>query len=91
MAFEKDNLFYIHTRQGEKHILNFESMEDIEQLLDPQLFYRANRQWIINLDTVKSVKQLDNLKLTVQLHYPTTRQVDISREKAPLFKKWIDR
>jgi DNA-binding LytR/AlgR family response regulator len=91
MAFEKDNLFYIHTRQGEKHILNFESMEDIEQLLDPQQFYRANRQWIINIDTVKSVKQLDNLKLTVQLHYPASRQVDISREKAPLFKKWLDR
>lgn len=91
MAFEKDNLFYIHTRSGEKHILNFESMEDIEELIDPNQYYRANRQWIIHVDCIKTVKQLDNLKLTVNLHYPATRQIDISREKAPLFKKWLDR
>ncbi|MCR6720370.1 MAG: LytTR family transcriptional regulator [Chitinophagaceae bacterium] len=91
MAFEKDNLFYIHTRSGEKHILNFESMEDIEELIDPNQYYRANRQWIIHVDSIKTVKQLDNLKLTVNLHYPAVRQIDISREKAPLFKKWLDR
>lgn len=91
MAFEKDNLFYIHTRSGEKYILNFESMEDIEELLDPNQYYRANRQWIIHIDAIKTVKQLDNQKLTINLLYPAGRQVDISREKAPVFKKWLDR
>lgn len=88
-AFEKDTLFYLHTFKGERFILSFESMDEIEELLDPQQFYRANRQWII--ESVKSVRSLDNFKLVVTLSQPANRQIDISREKASAFRKWLDR
>lgn len=90
-AFEKDTLFYLHTFQGERFILSFESMDEIEELLDPDRFYRANRQWIISSESVRSVRSLDNFKLVVTLSQPSNRQIDISREKASAFKKWLDR
>lgn len=90
-AFEKDSLFYIHTFGGDRFILDFESMDEIEELIDPRKFYRANRQWIINMETIKSVKPMENLKLVVTLKQPLNKEVDISREKAPSFKKWVDR
>jgi DNA-binding LytR/AlgR family response regulator len=87
----KDNLHYIFTFSGEKHILDFTSMEEIEELLDPRLFYRANRQYIVNIDAIKVVMPQDNQKLILSLIPPLKIQIDMSREKAPSFKKWFDR
>lgn len=90
-CFMKDNLHYIFTFSGEKHILDFTSMEEIEELLDPKIFYRANRQYIVNIDAIKVVMPQENQKLILSLKAPLKVQIDMSREKAPSFKKWFDR
>ena len=89
--FEKDNLNYIYTFSGEKYIYDFSALEEIEELLDPKIFFRANRQTIINIAAVHLVKPQGNQKLSVQLKLPLKPEVDISREKATLFRKWMDR
>jgi DNA-binding LytR/AlgR family response regulator len=90
-CFMKENIHYIYTFSGEKHILDFTTMEDIEELLDPRMFYRANRQFIVHIDAVQTIQPHDNQKLTVTLKSPLKVQIDVSREKAPSFKKWFDR
>lgn len=90
-CFIKENLNYIFTFSGEKYILDFTTLEEVEELLNPLQFYRANRQTIINAEAIQSVRLHENQKLTVQLKAPLKLEVDISREKAPAFKKWFDR
>jgi len=90
-CFMKENIHYIYTFSGEKHILDFTTMEEIEELLDPGRFYRANRQFIVNIDSIQSVKPHENQKLSLTLKAPLKIEVDVSREKAPAFKKWFDR
>ncbi len=90
-CFMKENIHYIYTFSGEKHILDFTTMEEIEELLDPWKFYRANRQFIININAIQSVMPHENQKLSITLKAPLKIEVDISREKAPAFKKWFDR
>ena len=90
-CFIKENLHYIHTFNGEKFILDFTSLEEIEELLDPNLFYRANRQSIIHIEAIKSIKLHENQKLTLTLRPPLNFEADISRDRAPIFKKWFDR
>lgn len=90
-CFVRDNLNYLYTFQGEKYILDFNTLEDIEALLDPRIFYRANRQTIIHIDAIEKVKPHENQKLTITLRAPLKMEADISREKAPAFKKWFDR
>lgn len=90
-CFMRDNLNYLYTFAGDKYILDYTTLEDIEELLDPKLFYRANRQSIININAIQSVKPHENQKLSVFLKAPLKMEVDISREKAPAFKKWFDR
>ena len=72
-------------------MLDFTTLEEVEELLDPKQFYRSNRQSIININAIKSVKPHENQKLTVTLVPPLKLEIDISREKAPSFKKWLDR
>jgi DNA-binding LytR/AlgR family response regulator len=90
-CFVRDNLNYLYTFTGEKFILDYTTLEDIEELLDPKIFYRANRQSIIHINAIQSVKPHENQKLSVFLKTPLKMEVDISREKAPAFKKWFDR
>ena len=90
-CFVRENLNYLYTFSGEKYILDYTTLEDIEELLDPRIFYRANRQHIIHINAIQSVKPHENQKLTVFVKAPLKMEVDISREKAPAFKKWFDR
>lgn len=90
-CFYRDSLNFIYTFTGEKYVLDFNTLEEVEDLLDPQIFYRSNRQSIININAIQSVKPHENQKLTVQLRSPIKLEVDISREKAPSFKKWLDK
>jgi hypothetical protein len=43
------------------------------------------------MDAIQSVKPHENAKLTLYLKAPLKMEQDISREKAPVFKKWFDR
>jgi len=90
-CFYRDNLNYIITFSGDKHILDFTTLDEVEELLDPKYFYRANRQAIVHIDAIQSVKPHENQKLTLTLKVPLKMEQDISREKAPGFKKWFDK
>lgn len=90
-CFVRENLNYIITFSGEKYIADFVTLEEIEELLDPRLFYRANRQTIIHIDAIQSVKPHENQKLTLTMKPPLKTEQDVSREKAPGFKKWFER
>ena len=90
-VFFRDQLNYLHTFEGEKYILDFTTLEEVEELLDPKIYYRANRQAIIHIESIQSVKPVENQKLIVTLRSPLKMVLDISREKAPAFKKWFDR
>lgn len=89
-VFMRENLNYLITFTGEKHILDFTTLEEIETLLDPRLYYRTNRQTIIHVDSIKSVKPLDNATLIVTLKEPLKLETTVGRAKAPEFKKWFD-
>lgn len=90
--FVRDNLNYLYTFSGEKHILDFTTLEEIETLLDPNLYYRANRQTIVHINAIKGAKPLDNATLQVYLKPPLEKMdVSVGRAKAPAFKKWFDR
>ena len=90
-CFVRENLNYLFTFSGDKYIVDYVTLEEIEELLDPKIFYRANRQAIIHIDSIKSVKPHENQKLTLTLKTPLKMEQDISREKAPGFKKWFER
>jgi DNA-binding LytR/AlgR family response regulator len=90
-CFIKESLNYIYTFSGEKYILDYSTLEDVEELLDPKIFYRANRQSIFNINAIQNVKPHENQKLSVFMKAPLKLEIDISREKAPSFKKWFDR
>jgi DNA-binding LytR/AlgR family response regulator len=90
-CFYRENLNYLLTFSGEKYIIDFVTLEEVEELLDPRIFYRANRQSIVHIDAISRVVPHENQKLTLTLKAPLKMEQDISRDKAPVFKKWFER
>jgi DNA-binding LytR/AlgR family response regulator len=91
-CFCKEVLNYIYLFTGEKYMIDYVTLEEVEELLDPKQFYRANRQFIINMDAIQTVKPVENSKLIVRLKEPNHKlEIDMSRLKSPDFKKWMDR
>lgn len=73
-----------------EHVVDF-TMEKLEEELDPDMFFRANRGQIIHIDSIKKFESYFGGKLMVRLIDPFSEPVTISRLKATEFKNWIDR
>jgi two-component system, LytTR family, response regulator len=85
--FHKEELIYLHTMSNERYISDHQTMDEIESLLNPEFFFRVNRQFIIHIQSIGRIKTTHK-GLTVQLKPPFNNEIDISREKAVAFKNW---
>ena len=65
------------------------SLEEMSKQLNPDLFYRANRQFIISRSSVKDIVTWFDSKLAVNLHVETPEKIVISRAKVQEFKTWF--
>lgn len=87
--YTENKIVYVIDRNGKKY-LSDKNLGELETELDANRFFRANRQYIINIDHVQGFKSFDKVKLQVNLvvsgaHHP----VIVSQETAPAFRKWI--
>lgn len=76
-------------RDGQEEIIP-QTMEELEQQLDPKLFFRANRQFIVHVDAIVRVHNYFNGKLKLEIKKNPTVDVVVSRDKAMLLKNWLD-
>ncbi|MBB1150764.1 MULTISPECIES: LytTR family DNA-binding domain-containing protein [unclassified Myroides] len=67
-----------------------QTMEEVEEELNPASFFRANRQHILEIDSIHNIQNYYNGKLKVTLIRDPQREIIISRDKAPLFKNWLN-
>jgi two-component system, LytTR family, response regulator len=75
---------YVRLSWGTRRPLLGRALSTIEQRLDPQRFFRANRRQVINLDFIENVELGVNGRLHVQLLEGP--EVEISRRQARLFR-----
>ena len=74
---------------GRRFVLDY-PLEQLERLLDPRQFFRANRQLLLHLRAVRRLHPYFNGKLKLDLHPETADEMLVSREKAAAFKAWLE-
>lgn len=77
------------TLQGTPHILDL-TLEKLEGELDPNKFFRANRQFILNISAIQRIENWFNGKLVIKTQPKSTEKIVVSREKARSFKEWLN-
>ncbi len=89
LIYTENKLVYVIDKEGKKFIAD-KHLSELEKELDPHIFFRVNRQYIINIEFVKSYRSYQKVKLQVDLTVPELQhQIIISQETAPFFRKWI--
>lgn len=76
-------------QNGSKSIVNA-TLEELEGMVDPQEFFRANRSFIVNIKAVQKVHKYFNSRLLLELSPKTDEQVLVSRLKVDDFLNWLD-
>lgn len=78
------------TTQRKKYLLD-QSLDKVEKLLPPELFFRLNRQYILHRHMITGFERAENSKINVLVlpsdHLPPS--IPVSRTKAPVFKAWL--
>ncbi|GAA4169905.1 LytTR family DNA-binding domain-containing protein [Sphingobacterium ginsenosidimutans] len=67
-----------------------QTLEELEQQLNPKVFFRANRQFIVHIDAIKRLHNHFNGKLKIEIKHSEDVEILVSREKAQLLKNWLD-
>lgn len=65
------------------------TIEELSSRLSPVLFFRANRQFIVNRAAIVEVEFYFNGRLSLKLSPPSKIPVLISKARVPAFKTWI--
>ena len=80
---------YLVTNENKKFILDYK-LEDLNSVLSTTEFYRVNRTFIININTIKDVIVYSNNRLKVTPKVRVEKEIIVSREKVSSFKKWFE-
>lgn len=83
------NISYATLFNGKKVVVP-QTLETLEQELEPKNFFRVNRQYLVHASSIEKVHNFFNGKLKLNLKNCTEEDVIVSRTKAPLFKVWLD-
>jgi DNA-binding LytR/AlgR family response regulator len=87
--YTENKIVYVSDKTGRKYIID-KTLNDLENELDKKIFFRVNRQYIVNLSFVKSYKSYDKVKLQLDLAASNPNHfIVISQITAPYFKKWM--
>lgn len=90
MIYSEDKNTHLVLQNGALQLAT-QTLEELEEQLDPDQFFRANRQYIININSIESIHNHFHGKLKVVIRNQSQHEILISKEKAPLFKQWLDR
>jgi len=85
-----ENALTLITLKGQKYNYSA-SLDEMERILDPSLFFRANRQYLINRDAIRDIERFFARKLTVKLTVGTPESIVIGKMKASDFLKWVSK
>lgn len=87
--FAEDNEVMLQTTEKKTYIID-DSLEQLSSIIDPILFHRINRKYIVNKNAVTRVHKYFNSRLKIDLHPVREEEVIISRVKVSDFLNWME-
>lgn len=89
--FIRDRATFIKTLIGKNFDIDY-SLDQVQKLVDPARFFRINRNYMINIDSIADIISYSSNRLKIVLkNFEHLDDLLVSREKTSDFKKWLDR
>ncbi len=88
--FSLDKGTYLHTTENRNYVIDY-TLDALNEMLDPDLFHRINRRYMISPGAISDMITLSGSKLKIVLLHSDDTDIFISRERLAAFKEWLDR
>ena len=86
--YSSEKTTYLATFGGRTYPIEF-SLSQLEQELNPDDFYRVNRQFLIARKSIVDINYVSTSKLKTQLNPLPSSDVYVSTDKIVKFKNWL--
>jgi two-component system, LytTR family, response regulator len=86
--YSEDKASYLHTIDNRSYLLD-NTLEQLENQLDPLKYFRVNRAFIVSLEAIKDIIAYTNNRLKIDLKAYDKNTIIVSREKVKAFKQWL--
>tara|TARA_A100000171_G_scaffold53080_1_gene76434 strand:+ start:18188 stop:18943 length:756 start_codon:yes stop_codon:yes gene_type:complete len=80
---------YAHTVDGRDYLLDT-TLEQLEDELEPQTFFRISRKYYININAIRDIISYTNSRLQLKLNSYKEQEVIVARERVRDFKLWLE-
>ena len=75
------------TFSGKVYYLN-QNLDEMMNQLNPKMFFRANRQYIVSHEAIKDISIWFGNKISLNLTIPTEEKIIVSKARVSDFKNW---
>ncbi len=79
---------FIITKDGKRY-LSDNNLDQLESMLDPKLFFRINRQFIIGYSSIAEMFSYSKSRVLLKLNPPSKLDTIVSTERSAAFKAWL--
>ena len=87
--FSEDKISFLVTKDGAKYPVD-QTLEELDKVMDPALFFRINRKYLITLDSITQIHPYFKGRLKLELNHSQDDDIVVSADKTPVFKSWLD-
>jgi DNA-binding LytR/AlgR family response regulator len=84
----QEKAVFMITKEKSKYPVDY-TLDKLENILDPKIFFRVNRKFIINIHSIKDIITYSTRQLKVQVEPTADGDILVPADKITAFKKWL--
>lgn len=85
----EEGVVLLITHNNKRFVVNY-TLDQLEDQLDEHVFFKANRQLLVNIKAVAEVHPYFKGRLQLRLEPPVSEDPVVSSNKTAAFKSWLD-
>ncbi len=86
--YSENKATFARTFENKNYPMDY-NLDALEGVLNPQDFFRINRQYLINLQSIEDMKTYSKARVIVNLKPPVKELPVVSSERSADFKQWL--
>ena len=86
--YTEEKINFLKTKDDHTYPVDY-NLDKLETLLDPERFFRINRQFIISIDSIVEMFSFSKSRVKVSLKPTINMDTIVSTERSPHFKEWL--
>lgn len=88
--YSEEKVTFLVTGEGKRFIVG-QTLDELEKILDPKLFFRVSRQVILHINSVKLIHKYHKGRLKIELReLLPPKEILVSSRRAASFQAWLD-